>query len=361
LYRGELDFPPPSRPPLFLHVKILLIRLDHLGDLILTTPLIRALAKAGHSVEVITPRWLAPVLEGNPHVGKSFAIEDVAEGFPSAWRELGDWMKAQRYDCILLPHPKPRQMLWASWKSGVRLRLAMQAGIWGRLTGHHCLLVRYAFREGRHFSDLMLDLARALKVPTDGLKPDYFCREEEIIQAKERIRSVFPGFAGEPVVGIHPGCLGNTCNLPARVYGDLAALILERTTWRIVVTGSERERSLLSSWPQGVATSSRVYQSMGLLDLRSLGAVISQMGSYIIGSTGPLHLASALGIRTISPFCPLPPICASVWGNATGLGSCVEPDPAACRQWRAQARLYQHCDFRGEITAENLWRSLQPE
>jgi heptosyltransferase-3 len=342
-------------------VKILLTRLDHLGDLILTTPLIRALAKAAHSVDVMTPRWLAPVLEGNHHVNEAFVLEDVAERFPENWGRLADWIRTRNYDCILLPNPRPKQLLWASWKSGVPVRLAMQARIWGRLTGHRCLTVRRAFAQGRPFADLQLDLARALDVPTDGLAPDYFCTEQEILQAKDRIRFVFPDLDGRPVIGIHPGHSGNTCNLPSRVYGELAGMILDRTDWRIIVTGSAGEQSLLEPWSRTAVTSPRVWNAFGALDLRSLAAVISQMNRYVIVGTGPMHLASALGIRTLSPFCPLPPISFSIWGDVNGRGSCVQPNAVSCRRWRAGGPGRGRCDLHGEVTAENLWQKLQPK
>lgn len=339
-------------------MKILLTRLDHLGDLILTTPLIRALAKAGHTVDVLTLKSLLPVLEENPFVHDTYGIEHVVPGFPKDWRRLRTWMQVRGYEGMLLPNPKPRQLLCCSFGSGARVRIALQAGIWGRLTLHQCLTVSASFRKGRHYSDLQLDLARAMQVPADGLKPDYFCRAEEKRWAREKIAEMFPDVTEGPIVGIHPGCLGNTCNLPSRTYADFAELILERTPARIIVTGTASEKKLFESWPKKLQESSRVWNSCGQLDLRRLAAVIARMDHYVIGSTGPLHLASALGVRTVSPFCAIPPLTSSVWGNITGTGTTVQPAASSCRAWTAQAKPHQHCDFRGEVCAEHLWQSL---
>jgi ADP-heptose:LPS heptosyltransferase len=342
-------------------VKILIIRLDHLGDLVLMTPLVRALAKAGHEVEFIAPRWLNVIFEGNPHLASTFAIEDLAPDFPRDWRRLSAWIRPRKYDCLLLPNSWPRQLLWCSFFSGVRQRFAMQAGVMGRITLHRCLRLGPGFMQGRHFVDIQLDFARALGVPTDGLKPDYFCRPEEILQAEAALAAWFPDLDGRPVIGIHPGCAGNTCNLPPRVYGEIAALILERSEARIVITGSAKERELLAEWAESILSSPRVRDSMGSLDVRSLAAVISRMTNYIIGSTGPLHLASAIGVRTTSPFCAVPPLTSSIWGNATGHGACVQPNPEGCRRYMAQAARYHHCDFRGEVRAEHIWEALSQE
>lgn len=337
-------------------VKILLARTDHIGDLVLTTPLIRALARAGHAVEVVVPRALRPVLEENPHVREVFSLEEIAPDFPRVWRPLRDWMRGRGYDCVLLPNACPRALLFCSLGSGAPRRLAMQAGILGRLTFHRCLKVKGAMMSGRHFSDIALDLARALGVAPDGLKPDYFCREEELAAARRRLTERFPGPA-RPLVGIHPGCAGNTCNLAPEVYGDLARLILERTDWNILVTGSAGEAALLQNWPAGVSASPRVERAMGTLGLRELAATIRLLNAYVIVGTGPLHLASALGVATVSPFCALPPIAWSNWGNLGGPGVPVEPTAEGCRRW--QGAHSEKCRFRGEVTAEDLWRALE--
>jgi ADP-heptose:LPS heptosyltransferase len=339
-------------------VKILLIRLDHLGDLVLMTPLVRALAKAGHAVDLVTPRALSVLFEENPHLRAQFSVEEIAPGFPADWRPLSGWIKAQKYEALLLPSPKPRPLLWSSFFSGVPKRLALQGGVWGRLTGHRCLPVRRAFMSGRHYSDIQLDLARALGAPTDGIKLDYFFRPEEKAAARQKIPLLFPGWQGEPIIGIHPGWMGNTCNLPSAVYGKLAALILERTPARILVTGTEKEKALLSEWPRDVLTSPRLFNGMGAFDLRALAAMIAHLDNYVVVGTGPLHLAGAIGIRTTSPFCAVPPLGFPNWGNMNGRGGCVQPDPARCREWIAGAADHRHCDFRGEVTAEHLWQCL---
>ena len=150
--------------------------------------------------------------------------------------------------------------------------------------------------------------------------------------------------------------MGNTCNLPAPVYGEVAALILERTNWRVIVTGSAGEKTLTDSWPPAVLPSPRVYNAMGAFGLRMLAAMISQMSNYVIVGTGPLHLAAAVGIPTTSPFCALPPLSPSVWGNVL-TGACAEPSSAGCREWRQTHPGL--CDFRGEVTAESLWQLLR--
>lgn len=331
-------------------MRILIVRIDHLGDLILTTPLMRALAKAGHTVDVLTRQALLPVLLHNPHVNALWALEAVAPEFPQRWRRLGLWMRTQGYDTLLIPHGRPKEMLFASLLSGAALRITSWAGLWGRLTGHRCL--RSNFRhQTDHVSRVILRCGEALGVAPDGLIPDLVVSPEAREWAQEECGRRFPGLR---MVGIHPGCAGNTCNLPAAEYGRLAGMLIRHRDVALVATGSEAEKRLLNQWPGEVTTSPRFWNTMGEVDLLRLAALIERMSVLVVVGTGPLHMASAVRVPTVSPFCRFTPISARVWGNLGGSGVAVEPPPGYCEAVRR--RDHDHCDFRGKVRAADLYR-----
>lgn len=332
--------------------KAVIVRLDHLGDLLLTTPLVRALHVQGWTVELVTPCWLRPLFENNPHVAASHAIEEIAPGFPAAWRGLARWLRDRDCEMILLPNANQRQQLMASLFSGVSRRYAMWSGVWGRLTRHHCL--RSSLRERpRPFADVLLDLARAAGVATDGLHLDFMVTAAEEAAAREWLKQ--RGFDGSaPLVGVHPGCAGNTCNLPPAVYGAIADQLLERSGAFVVATGSADERALLSAWPERVKNSPRFINGVGELSLRQLGAVIAQFVAYVVPSTGPLHMASALNVATVSPFCAWSTLSSAIWGNQNGCGEVLGPTLSSCEAWRAAKPGAPNCDFRGEVTSAQI-------
>ena len=344
---GATVVPPAVRPR-----KILVVRTDHLGDLVLTTPLLRALAAGGHAVDVMACGAFLPVLSGNPHVVRSVAIEEVCPAFPKGWRALARWLRLQNYETLVLPHARPRELLWAALASGVGRRIAMWSGIWGRLTGCRCLRSNLRGRP-RHISDVYLDCARALSVEPAGLAPEIFPSEEARRWAAEALKR---RFGDRPVVGIHPGCKGNTCNLPAAEYGRLAELVLRRPDLAVVVTGTPDERDLLTAWPAAVRESDRLWDAMGEVSLERLPALLERMAVFVCVGTGPLHVASAMRVRTVSPFCAWPPLSAAVWGSLGGPAATVHAPGEHCRQHRAH--FTGHCDFAGTVTAEMLMREI---
>jgi ADP-heptose:LPS heptosyltransferase len=226
----------------------------------------------------------------------------------------------------------------------------MWGGILGRITLHQCL--RSGMRSGaRHFSEIPLDCAVAAGFPIDGLKPDFFLTAAEIDQARADLTARFPGLK---IVGIHPGCAGNTCNLPSAIFGALAALLLEHPGLAIVATGIPSERGLFDTWPQSVLNHPRFYNACGQWDIRQLAAHIANYTTMVVPSTGPLHIAAAFAIPTVTAFCRYPPVSATVWGNLTP-GTIVLSPPAEFCERRRSAPSSPHCDFEGQVPAEEVY------
>jgi len=333
-------------------MRVLIVRLDHLGDVLLTTPLMRAAARAGHEVHILVREGCAALFAGNPGI-TTHVVERVAPDFPRRWWQLGRWMRRMKFEMILLPYAKPKQLLLASAMSGANRRIAMWGGLLGRLTLHECL--RSGMASGsRHFSEIPLDCAAAAGFPADGLKPDFYLTTGEIAAARADLDARFPGLA---IVGIHPGCAGNTCNLGPDVYGNLAALLLEHPGLAIVATGIPAERPLFQTWPASVLEHPRFYNACGQWNLRQLAAHVANYATMVVPSTGPLHIAAAYAIPTVTPFCRYPSVGATVWGNLTP-GSIVLSPPAEFCERRRAINGAAHCDFQGQIPPADLCRAV---
>lgn len=333
-------------------MRVLIVRLDHLGDVLLTTPLVRAAVKAANEVHVLVRENCAAPFARNAAV-TTHVIEEVSPCFPQHWWRLAGWMRQRKFDMILLPYAKPRQLLLASAFSGARRRIAMWGGLPGRLTLHRCLRSGI-WSGGRHFSDILLDCARAAGFPTDGLKPDFYLDGSEIDQARAEMEARFPRLK---LVGIHPGCAGNTCNLPSAEFGRLAALLLGHPGIALVGTGIPSERGLFEAWPDTVLGHPRFYNACGQWSLRRLAAHVANYTTMVVPSTGPLHIAAAFSIPTVSAFCRFPPVSARVWGNLTPGSIVVSPSAGFCESRRGRDRM-ANCDFEGSVRAEELHQAV---
>lgn len=323
-----------------------------MGDAILTTPLIRALAKAGHQVDFVIQDAYVPLFAENPFIHACRGLRALAPEFPSRWMQLGRWCREQKYDVLILPRLKPRNLFYVSLFSGIPRRFIFTQPkwcAWGRFMLHECIPSR-AFEGQRHYSDIMLDAARRLDVSPDGLKPDVFLRAEDIVAAETALRQRWG--PGVPVVGIHPGNGGTSCHLSSRSYEQICQLILDKTNWRMVLTGIASEQRLLSDWSPSLLNSDRLWNVMGKFSVGQTGALIKNLDLYVCGNTGPLNLASALNVPTLTAFCTVGLISKRVWGAQSGRGEALEPAPGLCSA--AEIARGKFCDFSGKISPEQF-------
>jgi ADP-heptose:LPS heptosyltransferase len=188
----------------------------------------------------------------------------------------------------------------------------------------------------------------------DGLKPDFFLTGAEIDQARAEMEARFPGLK---LVGIHPGCAGNTCNLPSVAFGKLAGMLLEQAGIALIGTGVASESKLFEAWPESVLNHPRFYNACGRWNIRQLAAHMANYATMIVPSTGPLHIAAAFAIPTVSAFCKYPPVSANVWGNLTPGTVVVSPPADFCVRHRAE-HPGENCDFEGQLQIEDLYRAV---
>jgi ADP-heptose:LPS heptosyltransferase len=332
---------------------VAIVRSDHIGDLVLTTPAIRALSRAGWMVDVIAPRGQISLLRGNPHIREITVLQDISPRWPADWWRLAMHLRRRRYEALIIPFAHPRRLLLASALSGASRRIAMWAGLPGRLTGHICVRSRY-FEEPRPYARTAQLALGPLGIDPDGIEPELFISSEESLTISTELSGQLdPGIR----IGIHPACLGNTCNLPLSTYQELASLILSRTDWKIVITGSKEDEKTLAAFRSLAETRSRrLWVAAGRFDLRQMAALLGELDAFVVPSTGPLHIAKAVGAPTLTPFCPQIPVCAAIWGHEPLGLSALEPDRPPCDRGKIHDA---HCDFQGSITAADLFARLE--
>lgn len=120
---------------------------------------------------------------------------------------------------------------------------------------------------------------------------------------------------------------------PVAHWIELARL-LTGAGWQVVMTGSAAEGSRLAdAWP-ATARPTGMFDACGRLDLAQLASLLSRAAAVVAASTGPLHLAAALGVASVGLFAPRKGIDMSRWA----------PLGARAVGIQARARCAQRCD-----------------
>lgn len=328
--------------------RVLVLRADHLGDAILTTPLLRALAKAGNSVDFMVHDVFLELFANNPHISACHGLDSTCPDLKQNWRQLASWIRRQNYDALVLPFGWPKELLFASFFSGVRRRLTAHSQFWGNLTLHECPQLRLRFGL-QPYPEAILIFADLLGAPRDSIETDLLVPEENMARVKNQLSARAP--AGR-WIGIHPGSGGSACNFPSTAYETILSRLMAETDSHFVLTGTAAEQHLVAGWAPSLLQSARVWNSMGEISLRDVAALVQQLDLYICPSTATLHMAGAFRTPTLSPFCPVPCMRPQVWGPQTGEARFLVPAREQCPP--AALKKTPTCDFAGKIAPEQM-------
>lgn len=305
-----------------------MVRPDRIGDVVLSTPVYHTLKQSfpGSFVGALVSPLTSPLLELNPYIDRILTdgtIPDSQDGI-TFWEQIRE-IRSYRFDTALLLMPTQRHA-YMMFLAGIPHRVGVGHILYEILT-----LMSGVSRRNyiplRHESDYMLDLARKIGATAIWTTPELFLSREETDAARKFLlwKGINPD---RKIVGIHPGSGHSAPNWTIDRYVQLAKNLIQSGN-QVLITGEKNERNIEHAFTANEL--SGIKNAIGELTLRQLAAVISRLDLFISGSTGPMHIASALGTRTLSMFCPLTACSPKLWGPLGNIATIVSPDENFCR------------------------------
>jgi heptosyltransferase-2 len=308
--------------------RILIVRTDRMGDVVLATPLIRALRRTYPNayLAVLVRPYGRDLLLNNPHLDTVLVDDELgAHAGRRGLARLALDLRRQHFDTALLLWPTPRAA-WALFWAGIPRRIGVGRKLYEALTLMQSVS-RNKYVPLRHEADYCLDLGRRIGVRTgnlaEALAPELFVTDAERAAARARLQAA-GAQPGDFLLGVHATSGGSAPNWAPERYVQLATRVLETQPAgvRVVLTGEE----VSPAYP----ASPRIIDTRGRRPLRDLLADLSQLGALVSASTGPMHAAAALRIPTISLFCPLPACSPELWGPQGNESRILVPPDGAC-------------------------------
>ena len=279
----------------------LVVQTAFLGDVVLTTPLLAALAARHGPVDIVTTPAAAPLLETHPAVRRviSFDKKGADRGLGGLWR-LARRLRGEHYEIAYLPHRSLRSAALA-WLAGVPRRIGFRDG-WPLLyTG-----VRGHPQTG-HAIDRLLALADA--PPKHQTPPSLELTLSDRAAAERWLKEA--GIA-LPFVALAPGSIWGSKRWP--YYPELAAHLAAAVA--VVAVGGPDDAPLGDAIVHAAAgggggsgggASHRAANACGALSLRASAALIGKAAALVTNDSAPLHLAQAMGTPTVAVFGPTVP------------------------------------------------------
>ena len=271
--------------------RILVSRTDRLGDLILALPLVESLKLRYPEcrVDVLASLYASPVLENNERIDGILRVQNQQLGQSRHYRnELKQNIGRAKYRAAVVVYPD-RQISRLLYQAGVTNRIGPAGRFHSVFFNHHLIHSRKANK--KHEMEYNLDFLSFFQNGPTVSQPVVHTRAKELRYAR---RILDDAGAGERFIVLHPGSGGSAHRWPLSKFRQLYHALIDRGI-ETVITGSADEAATYAEWGSG--HQNRAVSIAGQTDLRTLAAVLAQAAAVIANSTGPLHLAAAVGTR----------------------------------------------------------------
>lgn len=304
---------------------ILVSRSDRLGDLILALPFVETLKLRypDNRIDVLASLYASPILENNSRIDGIVRVQnDQLVASRHYRKELEQKIKKGDYKVVIALYPERHicRMFY-------QLRIPHRVGTAGRFHSvffnHRLLHSRKANK--KHEWEYNQDFLKYFKPGPTVTAPSVYPTEKEIGHARRLLHK--SGIEGDFVV-VHPGSGGSADRWPMERFVEFYS-DLEKSGLQVIMTGSEEEGKQVRAAADG--SGAKIREITGSTDLRTLAAVLSLANLVVANSTGPLHLAVAVGTRVVGLY-PRRKIMSPVrWGPVGAGHQVVQPLDPDCQ------------------------------
>ena len=293
--------------------KILIVRTDRIGDVVLSIPMAELVKNEYPDCKIsyFIKNYTSELLKGNPFIDEVIIAEEE-NGEILLWKNL-DKIKSKHYDACIVVNPTFKIAL-LMFLAGIRNRIG---------TGYrwYSVLFNHKVYEHRKYGDkheLEYNINLLEKIGIEPKKTSeqfkFYLKIDE--SSSQRIDSLLfeKGYkAGNKIFIVHPGSGGSSVDLPKEKLIELTKLISGIENVSIIITGSSAESNLCKEFE----INKSVINLSGELNISLLIALINKSDIFISNSTGPMHIAAALGVYVIGFFPKILACSEKRWGPYT--------------------------------------------
>lgn len=278
--------------------RILIVRTDRIGDVLLSTPVIKALRQKYPQayISMIVAPYARDIVEANPYLDEVIIYDkDIKHKSWMRSLKFASRLKKKRFDLSIILHPTNRMHLIA-FLAGIPLRLGYNRkfGFLNNLRKTHTK------QEGlRHEAEYNLDLLSDLEV--GGNARDLFMpiKTESEQWAKDLLAS--NGIKEtDKLLAVNPGASCPSKIWPADRFAQVAEILAERHNFRILIVAGAKDIPLANMVAQKLE--GRALNLSGKTSLSHLASILKRCSLFISNDSGPVHIASSLGVPVISIF-----------------------------------------------------------
>jgi len=279
--------------------KILVIRLDHIGDVIFSTPIPKNLKShyKGAKITFLVGSWSKDIVMNNPHIDE--VISYNAPWFDRSRKKLFEVIKffrlaaelrKQQYDIGFDPRGDFRHIL-LMFISGIRFRVG-----YGMTGGGFMLHRQGIYRDGIHSMEHNLDLLKDMHIKIESKDIEFYSSPKDKKAIGDFLKANHVS-KNTPMAIAHPFSGNISKNWSCERFADLLRRIDKEFSLKLIVIGSENDREEINN----IIKTSKVdvLNGAGLLSLGALLELMKMSKIFIGVDSGPSHIAALSDLASV--------------------------------------------------------------
>ncbi|MBL7157121.1 MAG: lipopolysaccharide heptosyltransferase II [Candidatus Omnitrophica bacterium] len=281
-----------------VHKRILLTRTDRIGDVVLSTPAIKAMRDKypdAHIAFMVRP-YANDIVEGNPYLDEVIIYDKYGKHkslFGTILFALG--LRKKKFDMAIILHPTNRVHL-ISYLAGIPERIGYDRKLAFFLTKK----IPHSKQEGKkHELEYTLDLLKSIGIKAKD-KELFVPVQERNIETIEKLLDEHHIGKDIPLIAVNPGASCPSKRWPPKKFAVICDNLASRYKARILIVADEANTEFASAVAKAMK-----YEPVNLAGRTSVGelaALLSKCRLFISNDSGPVHIACAVDIPTISIF-----------------------------------------------------------
>lgn len=280
--------------------KILVVRTDRIGDVVLTTPVVKVLRDnypQSHIAIMVSPQ-AREIVEGNPYLDEVIIYDqnNKDKGWWGFWKFVIS-LKKRRFDLAIILHTKKRTNLIAFF-ADIPKRIGYHDKKFGFLLTDRIKDTRVLGL--KHEVDFCLDILRRLELDVAHSRPFIPLHKGALEWVNNSLRQ--EGIKKEDKLAcVHPGASCVSKRWLKERFIVLANRLVEDYGFKVIVVAAGSEDIAAAD---EIAKNSRypVLNLAGKTSLAQLAALLKACAIFISNDSGPVHIASSVGTAVISIF-----------------------------------------------------------
>jgi len=302
--------------------KILLIRTDRIGDVVLSLPMLPLLKNEfpNASITVMVRSYTKELVETHSDVSEVMLWDEN-----NSLLDYVKVLKEKHFDLAILPYPRFNLAL-ITFLSGIRIRVGTGYRWYSFLLNKKI----YEHRKDakRHEVEYNINLLKAIGIEANGVPQFEFTVSDAATTKIANILATDGIIPSTKIVVLHAGSGGSARDWKIEKFAELGDVLQMNERLRVVLTGGENEIQLISSLESKMKTKPLNYT--GKFSLQELGALFNRASVFVSNSTGPLHIASMVGTPVVAFFPPIIQCSPMRWGPYTEKKKIFSGDNRKC-------------------------------